>query len=65
MFDKNVGGLDRLARIIAGLVLLALTAGGVIGGWGWLGLIPLATGVFGFCPLYRPLGINTCLLSKK
>ncbi len=65
MFDKNVGGLDRLARIIAGLVLLALTVSGVIGGWGWLGLIPLATGVFGFCPLYRPLGINTCCLSKK
>lgn len=65
MFDKNVGGLDRLARIIAGLVLLALTIVGVIGVWGWLGLIPLATGVFGYCPLYKPLGINTCPLSKK
>lgn len=65
MLGKNVGGLDRLARAILGLVLLGLMALGVIGAWGWLGLIPLATAAFSFCPLYKPLGINTCPLDKR
>ena len=65
MLAKNVGGVDRIARIIVGLVLLGLTASGVIGAWGWLGVIPLATGVFQFCGLYKLLGINTCPINKK
>lgn len=60
MFKTNVGGLDRIARILAGLVLLALTLTGVIGVWGWIGLVPLATGLLSTCPLYSVLGFNTC-----
>ena len=62
MFKTNVGGLDRIARILAGLVLLALTLTGVIGAWGWIGLVPLATGLPSTCPLYSVLGFNTCPL---
>jgi hypothetical protein len=60
MFKTNVGGFDRIARILAGLVLLALTLTGVIGVWGWVGLVPLATGLMSSCPLYSVLGFNTC-----
>lgn len=56
----NVGNLDRALRIIAGVVLLALTAMNVIGPWGWLGIIPIATGLTRFCPAYPLLGISTC-----
>lgn len=56
----NVGGTDRLLRVIAGLVLIGLTLMGIIGVWGWIGLILLATGVFSFCPAYGLLGIKTC-----
>jgi len=55
----NVGGLDRVLRVVVGLVLLALTASNVVGLWGWIGVIPLATGLFRFCPLYRLLGIRS------
>lgn len=60
MFKTNVGGLDRAARLSAGLVLLGLAATGVIGTWGWLGLVPLATGLMSSCPLYSVLGVSTC-----
>lgn len=60
MFKTNVGGIDRIARILAGLVLLALTLTGTIGVWGWIGLVPLATGLLSTCPLYSVLGVNTC-----
>ena len=56
----NVGGTDRLLRVIAGLVLIGLTLMGIIGVWGWLGLILLTTGIFSFCPAYGLLGIKTC-----
>ena len=56
----NVGTIDSVLRILAGVVLIALTLAGTIGLWGWIGLVPLATGVFRFCPLYPLLGINTC-----
>ena len=56
----NVGGTDRLLRVIAGLVLIGLTLMGFIGVWGWIGLILLATGIFSFCPAYGLLGIKTC-----
>jgi len=55
----NVGGMDRVLRIAVGLVLVALAASNVIGAWGWIGIIPLATGLFRFCPLYSILGINS------
>jgi hypothetical protein len=57
---KNEGSLDRIARIAAGVVLIGLTVTGVIGNWGWIGVVPLATGAIGWCPLYSVLGINTC-----
>ena len=56
----NVGTLDRSLRIAVGLVLIALSLAGVIGLWGWIGVVPLATGIFRFCPAYPLLGINTC-----
>lgn len=58
----NVGTLDRSLRIAVGLVLIALSLAGVIGLWGWIGVVPLATGIFRFCPAYPMLGINTCKL---
>lgn len=56
----NVGGIDRILRIVIGLVLVALAATGTVGLWGWLGLVPLATAAMGFCPLYTVLGFSTC-----
>ena len=60
----NVGGFDRIARILIGLVLLGLAATGTVGWWGWLGIVPLATGLLDSCPLYSVLGINTCGLKS-
>ncbi|MFM1908020.1 MAG: hypothetical protein RLZZ591_1697 [Pseudomonadota bacterium] len=61
----NVGGMDRIARISVGVVLLGLAAGGTIGAWGWLGLVPLATGALGWCPPYALFGWNTCSTKSK
>jgi O-antigen ligase len=57
---KNIGNIERVVRIVGGLVLIALAATGSVGVWGWLGLVPLATGLVGWCPPYSLLGINTC-----
>jgi O-antigen ligase len=57
---KNIGGIERIVRTVAGLILIALAATGTVGLWGWLGLVPLATGLIGWCPPYSLLGINTC-----
>jgi hypothetical protein len=57
---KNIGDTERIIRIVGGLVLIALAATGIVGVWGWLGLVPLATGLTGWCPPYSLLGINTC-----
>lgn len=56
----NEGSIDRIARIIAGIVLLALTLTGTIGVWGWVGIVPIVTGSLGWCPLYTVLGFSTC-----
>ncbi|AVI63966.1 YgaP family membrane protein [Halomonas sp. GFAJ-1] len=56
----NVGGIDKVARIVVGAVLIGLALTGTIGAWGWVGIVPLATGLFNFCPLYPLLGISTC-----
>lgn len=56
----NIGTIDRSLRIVVGLLLIGLSLTGVIGVWGWIGLVPLATGIFRFCPLYTLLGIKTC-----
>ena len=60
MFKTNVGGIDRIARIAGGLVLLGLAATGTVGAWGYIGIVPLATGLLSTCPLYSVLGIKTC-----
>lgn len=56
----NVGTLDRILRIAIGVLLIALSLFGVIGWWGLIGVLPLATGLFRFCPAYPLLGISTC-----
>ncbi|MEN9472325.1 MAG: hypothetical protein RLZZ495_414 [Pseudomonadota bacterium] len=61
----NVGGLDRIIRIVLGVVLLGLAATGTVGWWGWLGVVPLATGALGWCPPYAIFGFNTCAIKKK
>ena len=58
--NKNVGTLDRTLRICAGLALIVLSATGTLGPWGWIGIVPLATGLIGWCPAYTLLGIKTC-----
>ncbi|MDN6308851.1 MAG: DUF2892 domain-containing protein [Psychrobacter sp.] len=55
----NIGGIDRMLRIIAGVIIIALGAY-YQSWWGIVGLIPLLTGVFRFCPLYTMVGVNTC-----
>ncbi len=57
---ENVGTIDRIVRIAIGVVLLALVFVGPHTMWGLLGLVPLATGIYGFCPLYRLFGFDTC-----
>ena len=56
----NSGGIDRVLRVIAGLVLVGLAATGKVGIWGWIGVVPLITGAIGSCPAYTILGVNTC-----
>ena len=60
----NVGGIDKILRIIVGIVLIGLSALGTIGAWGWIGIVPLLTGLFGWCPFYPLLGINSCPVKK-
>ena len=62
--NANVGSIDRTIRILIGATLIGLALFGVIGAWGWLGAIPLATGVFRFCPAYLPFGLRTCRIRK-
>ncbi len=63
--NSNVGGIDRIVRIAIGLILIGLTLTGTIGVWGWLGIVPLATGAIGWCPPYAMFGFNTCAMKKK
>jgi hypothetical protein len=61
---QNVGGIDRVIRVVVGLALVIAAAMGEIGVWGWIGVIPLATGLFGFCPAYKLFGLNSCPLKR-
>jgi len=61
----NVGKIERLVRVLAGLGLMAAAATGAIGVWGWIGVVPLATGALGWCPPYALLGINTCSMKDR
>ncbi len=64
MMTKNVGSADRALRVAAGLVLIALAAMGNIGWWGFIGVVPLLTGLAGTCPAYTLLGIKTCPMQR-
>jgi hypothetical protein len=60
---KNVGSIDKIARIVIGIALIVWAlAGGPI--WAWIGVLPLATGLLGWCPAYALLGIKTCPMKK-
>jgi hypothetical protein len=62
---KNVGGIDKTLRIIVGLVLIALVFVGPKTPWGWIGLIPLLSGIFNFCPTYLPFNISSAKEKKQ
>lgn len=57
---RNVGQIDRTIRIFAGLTLVGMAALGMYTPWTWLGVVPLLTGLIGWCPPYALLGFNTC-----
>ena len=61
---NNEGTIDRALRVVFGLVVLSLVFVGPQTTWGWIGLVPLVTGLVGFCPLYSVLGINTCSIRQ-
>jgi hypothetical protein len=58
--SANVGSVDRILRIVVGLILIALVFVGPRTPWGWIGIVPLLTGLFRFCPAYLLFGINSC-----
>lgn len=60
----NVGTIDRTIRILAGLALIALAFTGTIGLWGYIGIVPLLTGLFRVCPAYALIGVKTCGTAK-
>lgn len=60
MAFKNEGTVDRVLRVVAGAALLSLVFVGPQTAWGWIGVVPLATGLLGNCPVYSLLGISTC-----
>ncbi len=61
---SNVGGIDKWLRILVGIALVLMAVTGTVGAWGWIGVVPLLTGVFGFCPAYKLFGMSTCPLKK-
>lgn len=65
MLKPNLGPVDRVVRIAVGLALLAIVFMGPQSPWGYVGLVPLLTGLVGFCPAYCPLGLRTCRVPKN
>ena len=64
MTFKNEGKVDRTLRVVLGAALIALVFVGPQTAWGWLGVVPLVTGLIGNCPVYSLLGINTCGIKR-
>ena len=60
MFKTNVGNLDLILRVVLGVVLIALVFIGPKTAWGWIGVVPLVTGLLRTCPIYSLIGVNTC-----
>ena len=65
LFPRNENNIDRALRVIVGLALLAMVFVGPQTAFGWIGVVPLVTGLVGSCPLYTLLGIGTCKVSPK
>ncbi len=63
--QANIGSSDRIIRISIGVALIGASLAGLIGAWGWVGVVPLTTGVFRFCPAYLPFGMSTCKTANK
>jgi len=63
-FSVNEHPMERVARVALGVALVALAATGTIGAWGYIGVLPILTGVSGTCPLYSVVGISTCPARK-
>ncbi|MBY4895190.1 DUF2892 domain-containing protein [Rhodobacteraceae bacterium N5(2021)] len=63
--SKNEGTIDRVLRVVLGLVLLSLVFVGPQSWWGLIGLVPLVTGLMGSCPVYSILGISTCPMKNE
>lgn len=61
----NVGGIDKILRIVVGLALIVAALTGYLGVWAWIGVVPLATGLMGWCPAYTLFGMSTCSLKDK
>jgi hypothetical protein len=55
----NVGGVDRILRMVVGLIFITLAITGTVGVWGWIGIVPLVSGLFKFCPAYTLIGFNS------
>ncbi len=62
---QNVGSTDKIARIAVGALLILLSLFNIIGWWGWIGVVLLATGLMNWCPAYTLLGIKTCPTSTS
>ena len=60
----NEGTIDRILRVVVGLILISLIFVGPQTPWGWVGIVPLLTGIVGFCPAYRIFGLSTCPMKK-
>jgi hypothetical protein len=65
IFPRNEHAVDRIIRVVVGVALLSLVWIGPQTPWGWVGLVPLVTGLVGSCPLYRLFGISTCSIDKR
>ncbi len=63
--QQNLGSIDRILRVVAGLVLLSLVFVGPATPWGWIGVVPLITALVGWCPAYKIVGISTCSKCKS
>ncbi|MFO1402236.1 MAG: DUF2892 domain-containing protein [Steroidobacteraceae bacterium] len=62
--NANVGTVDRAVRIIVGIALIAAAGTGTVGAWGYIGFLPLLTGLLRVCPAYSLIGLNTCGTKK-
>ena len=63
--QSNEGSIDRVTRITVGVGLCVAALVGVLGPWAWIGVVPLATGLVGFCPVYSLFGVNTCSMGRR